>query len=267
MVNFDRIAPHYRWLEAIAFGDALQRARLFAIDKLARFRRALIVGEGNGRFLCQFVRAFPGAEIDCVDASGRMLEAAEARLERVAGRSRHRVRFLRRDILSWRPETSYDLVVTHFLLDCFLPNEVETILEKLAGIAADRAVWLLADFDLPAGGLRRAHAAVWLKTMYIFFRAAAGIQANKLVDAAPYLEANGFHCRSRLESRLGLLKSEIWTRDRLKNHNGIANADEILQSSRIPVRQANAAVTGGPADGLGIIGSVNADPGLVQGHP
>ncbi len=211
-MSFDRIAPHYGWLESVAFGNALQRARTFAIDKIASPRRALVAGEGNGRFLCRFVRAHPETEIDCLDASRRMLELTRARLGRVAPQSLDRVRFLQRDILNWFPETSYDLLVTHFFLDCFPPNDVRTIVEKLAGAAADRATWLLADFAVPDHRLRRAHAQAWLRTMYWFFRATARIPADKLVNPTPYLQASGFRCASRSQSRLGMLKSEIWVR-------------------------------------------------------
>jgi hypothetical protein len=43
-VSFDSIAPYYRWIETIVFGNALQRARIYWIDKIPRPGRALIVG-------------------------------------------------------------------------------------------------------------------------------------------------------------------------------------------------------------------------------
>ena len=55
-VSFDSIAPAYRTLETIAFGGALQRARVACLGEIGTPRRALIVGEGNGRFLCELLR-------------------------------------------------------------------------------------------------------------------------------------------------------------------------------------------------------------------
>src|SRR5437016_5407100 len=50
-MNFDRVAPHYRWLETVTFGSALEKSRNYWIRRVPRPKRALIVGEGNGRFL------------------------------------------------------------------------------------------------------------------------------------------------------------------------------------------------------------------------
>ena len=86
-VSFDAVAPWYRMLETIAFGDALQRCRVACLGEIAVPRRALIVGEGNGRFLCALLQAHPGVEVVCVDASERMLQLARKRMERRIARS------------------------------------------------------------------------------------------------------------------------------------------------------------------------------------
>src|SRR5947209_11342892 len=120
LVSFDAIAPWYRTLETIAFGNALQRARVACLDEIGSPRRVLILGEGNGRFLRELLRKHPGIEVDCVEASGRMIDLARRRLEGMAPTAVSRVQFLHRDITSWNPEShGYDLIVTHFFLDCF----------------------------------------------------------------------------------------------------------------------------------------------------
>src|SRR2546423_1345576 len=52
-----------------------------------------------------------------------------------------------------------------------------------------------------------------------------------------------------------------------ENENSIPYTYEVFHARSIPVRQANATMTGGAADCLGIVGAVNADAGLVQTHP
>ena len=209
-MSFDLVAPHYRWLETIAFGNALQRARTCWIDTIARPKRALILGEGDGRFLCELVRAYPKIEVDCIDASEAMLQLARARLRRMHPKSFSRVHFIREDILKWSPRKSYDLLVTHFFLDCFPGKELQAIIAKLASAAEPGAAWLIADFTIPRKRLARAHAKLWLRMMYTFFRATTRIAANELVDPAPYLAGRGFIQTAWKLSRASMLRSDVY---------------------------------------------------------
>jgi ubiquinone/menaquinone biosynthesis C-methylase UbiE len=214
-VSFDSVARSYRVLETIAFGNALQRARTRWIAALPKARRALIGGEGDGRFISELLGAQPDLEIDCVDASAKMLALAEQSLRKTYPAALARVRFIHEDILKWSPNGPYDLLVTHFFLDCFDAPEVKRVVEKLARAAAPRAVWLVADFATPESGLGKLHAQIWLRVMYLFFRMTAGLQTRELVDASANIRAQGFVCREREVSRFGMLKSEMWVRNAL----------------------------------------------------
>jgi ubiquinone/menaquinone biosynthesis C-methylase UbiE len=209
-VSFDAIARWYRTLETITFGNALQRARVACLDELSSPARALIVGEGNGRFLSELLCAYPDVEVDCVDASERMLSIARNRVGLDAGR----VRFLQHDLIDWTPPSGrYDLIVTHFFLDCFAEDQLAAIVEKLSRAATANATWLLADFCVPAEGFDRLRARAWLSAMYRFFRVAARIQAWELVDASPSLRSESFVLAQEHLLRHGMLKSQMWRRN------------------------------------------------------
>lgn len=210
-MSFDALAPWYRTLEWIAFGDDLQRCRAACLDEITAPRRALIVGEGNGRFLCELLSLHPGVEVDCVDASQRMLQLARKRVERELPGRTECVRFLHQDITSWSPpEHRYDLVVTHFVLDCFPEAALTGIIRKLARAATGNSTWLFADFRVPRHGMARLRARGWLATMYLFFRVTARIPASELVDPTPSLRVEGFELARQHIFRRGMLKSEVW---------------------------------------------------------
>lgn len=212
-MSFDAIAPAYRTLETIAFGGALQRARVACLGEIGTPRRALIVGEGNGRFLGELLRVHPNVEVDCVDASQRMLELARQRIERRLPADANRVRFLQCDITSWTPlEASYDLIVTHFFLDCFSKDLIADIVNGLSRAATLRATWLLADFCVPARRFARVRAGLWLAAMYRFFQFTAGIEARELEDPSPFLRTAGFALVRQHFFQSGMLKSELWRR-------------------------------------------------------
>ena len=209
-MNFDAVAPWYRALETGAFGNALQRARVACLDEIGSPRRALIVGEGNGRFLAALLQRQPLVRIDCVDSSERMLDLARRHVLETNPDEIRRVTFLRDDVVSWTPNDRYDLIVTHFFLDCFSTRQVGLVVAKLAQAAAPGAVWLLADFRVPAAGFARLHARAWLAVMYWFFRCVAGIEARDLVDPSPFLRVERFALARQEFFRLGMVKSELW---------------------------------------------------------
>ncbi|MEY2498448.1 MAG: hypothetical protein QOD12_2004 [Verrucomicrobiota bacterium] len=215
-MSFDAIAPWYRALEWIAFGEQLQRCRVACLGEIAAPRRALIVGEGNGRFLFELLCEHPTVQVDCLDASERMLELARERIEQASPGYAARVRFLHEDITSWiPPEDRYDLIVTHFVLDCFREPELALIVRNLAVAATADATWLLADFSIPVDRFAPARARVWLAIMYKFFRATARIEATRLVDPTPFIEAKGFALATRHQFKDAMLKSEMWRRNSL----------------------------------------------------
>jgi len=209
-MSFDRLAPHYRWMEAVLAGGKLQRCRTAFLDEAKTARRALIVGEGNGRFLSVLLRVNPSVRVLCVDGSARMLERACARLAR-EGLNVHQVEFLHADATTWSPpRAGFDLLVTHFFLDCFRPEQLAEIVGRLSAAAAPDARWLIADFCEPAQGPARWRARSMLALMYWFFRAITGLPARRLTPPDSFLEQHGFQLQSRRRAEWGLLHTDVW---------------------------------------------------------
>ncbi len=212
-MSFDTLAPHYRWMEPLLAGEKLQRCRVAFLAHVTTAKRILIVGEGHGRFLVECRRALPAAQITCVDASQRMLAIARSRLAN-AGLGSERVTFLHADVLAWNPPAGVaDLLVTHFFLDCFRPEQLRLLIAQLAQAAQPHAAWLLSDFQVPPAGLPRLRARLILKAMYVFFRVATRLPAGKLSCPDDLIRNQGFELRHRHQSEWGLLRSDFWERN------------------------------------------------------
>ncbi len=208
--NFDWLAPHYRWMEWLLAGPKLQRCRAAFLPALAAPRNVLIVGQGHGRFVVELLRQYPEVRCTCVDSSRRMLDVTRQRLA-AEGLDATRVEFVHADILEWTPpDRAYDVVATHFVLDCFRPEQLARVLPKLARAAAPEARWLLSDFNEPASGLARWRARVILEVMYVFFRWAVALPASKLTAPDSLLAQCGFQLRERRVFEWGLLHSDLW---------------------------------------------------------
>ena len=209
-MSFDSIAPHYRWMESLLAGTKLQRCRTEFLGQLGDVENVLIVGEGNGRFLVECRRRFRDARITCVDASRRMLDLTRASL-RCAGLTDRRVEFLHANACGWQPPSkAYDLIVTHFFLDCFPAGQLKEVIDNLAASARPGASWLVADFRIPSVRLARWRARLILGCMYSFFRVITRLPATELTAPDPFLAQAGFALEERRLSEWGLLHSDRW---------------------------------------------------------
>lgn len=211
-MSFDRLAPHYRWMERVLTGGKLQRCRLAWLGEVRESRNVLVVGEGPGRFLAEAARALPSVRFCCVDASAAMLERARVAWANAGGKPL-RAQFVRAELPAWQPPAgAFDLVVTHFFLDCFPPESLAAVVTRLAAAARGDARWLLADFCVPARGAARLRARLVLWAAYSFFRVATRLPARQLATPDACLEAEGFRLVYRRTSDWGLLHSDLWQR-------------------------------------------------------
>lgn len=213
-VSFDGIARHYRWLEAVLAAGVLQRCRTTFLDQVRETKSALLLGEGNGRFLCPFLEASPIARVVCVEASEQMILQAKKAVDR-RGIDPNRITFIRQDALDWTPtEGAFDLIVTHFFLDCFTLPQLQRLIPRLTRAATSDCTWLLADFQLPNRGWKRIRARVVHKLMYAFFRAVTRLPARRWTPPDSLLRENGFECTERVTAQWELVRSDCWVRSR-----------------------------------------------------
>jgi ubiquinone/menaquinone biosynthesis C-methylase UbiE len=210
--RFDRIARHYDWMESLLAGGKLERCRNAFWNEIPSLQSALLVGEGHGKFLASLLERNPGARVTCVDASASMLEVARNRLLR-ATIPLQRVEFIQAELPAWKPPAArYDLVATHFFLDCFPHEQLAAVIDNLQGAARPGGCWLISDFHIPDAGLRRLRARVIHRLMYGFFRIVTKLPASFLVPPQPFLRRSGFVRVRRVEFDRGLLCAEFWKR-------------------------------------------------------
>lgn len=197
-MNCDRIARCYRWLEYAGFGSALERRRHAFLTDVAEARRVLVLGDGDGRALVALLATARHARIDYVDLSARMLELARRRAGEL------RVAYRQDDARTTPlPPAEYDLIVTHFFLDCFEQADQAHLLDRITRASTPQARWLVSEF-------RRSGLLV--RALYLFFRAATGLKTQRLVDHHPLFERSGFRLARSESAWRGCLASELWIR-------------------------------------------------------
>jgi SAM-dependent methyltransferase len=206
--DFDHLARPYRWMEYASFGPWLWWCRCWFLPELTESRRALVLGDGDGRFTARLLAANPHIQVDAVDVSSSMLRS----LVRRAGSHAGRVIIHCADARSWQPDSlPCDLVVTHFFLDCLTTAEVRKLAAALRGTVAPSALWLVSEFAVPRSWFGRAVARPVVAALYWAFGWMTGLKVRTLPDHASAMRAAGFTIKMRRTWLGGLLASELWS--------------------------------------------------------
>jgi cyclopropane fatty-acyl-phospholipid synthase-like methyltransferase len=210
--NFNRLAGLYRWMEFFSFGPRLALTRRAFLAQLAHSRRALVLGDGDGRFTARMLRENADIQVDAVDASAAMLEE----LLRRAGPHAGRVHIHLADVRTWQlpapiAAPAYDLIATHFFLDCLTAHEIQSLAARLHAAASPSTLWVVSEFAIPAGWRGRLIARPLVASLYFAFGLLTGLAVRTLPDHQDALRRAGFKLVER-QSRLGgLLIAELWS--------------------------------------------------------
>ena len=206
--NFNRLAGLYRWMELASFGPWLWRCRCAFLPELAACRHSLILGDGDGRFTARLLATNPAVQIDAIDASPAMLRS----LIHHAGPHSTRIRTHQADARTWQPAAQpYDLIVTHFFLDCLTTEEVQSLATGLRRAVSSSALWLVSEFAVPPNLFGRLVARPVVRGLYLAFALLTGLTIRTLPDHPSALSQSGFTLQKRRTWLGGLLTSELWS--------------------------------------------------------
>jgi SAM-dependent methyltransferase len=207
--DFNLIARPYRWLEYLTLGRALERCRTHFLSQLRDRRRALVLGDGDGRFLAQLLAHNPHLRADAVDASITMLQLLRQRSEAATPDANTRLSIHHCNALIFPLAGRYDLVTTHFFLDCLTQADLDALIAQVGSALAPGALWLVSDFRIPTGFMRLPALAL-IRGLYFAFRILTGLRTVKLPDHATPLTRSGLIRVAHRHSFAGMLTTELW---------------------------------------------------------
>jgi len=209
VLHFDRLARPYRWLEYLSFGPLLQRTRTHWLRAIDDRRNALVLGDGDGRFTAVMLTEHPRMHAHAVDVSAAMLRLLRDRCKKES----NRIVTEQADLRVWAPEADeerYDLIVTHFFLDCLTSEEVANLAERLAPAVTPEAVWLVSEFAIPPTLYGRWIGAPIVAALYRAFGLLTGLRVRSLPDHLAALQHAGWQLDAVHYHAGGLLTSQLW---------------------------------------------------------
>jgi SAM-dependent methyltransferase len=207
--NFDPLARLYRWMEWLSFGPYLSRCRRAFLTEITGASRALVLGDGDGRFTAALLDANRTVRVEALDASPAMLKQLRGR----AGKHAEHLRTQMQDLRQWAPVPGavYDLVATHFFLDCLSTEEILCLAESLRPHLAPGGQWVVSEFAIPPNWFGELLARPLIAFLYWAFRVMTGLTIRRLPDYHQALVHAGFVRVDKRRWLHGLLVSEIWT--------------------------------------------------------
>ena len=210
-MNCDAIAPFYNALEHLSFGNYLERCRTTFLPETTKSRSAIVCGGGDGRFLAHLLRVNSCVEVDFVELSLRMVRLAKQRVARMGPAFLTRVRFHVADIRDFvRPPGSYNLIVTHFFLDCFSDPELADVVARLSSWATPGARWIVSDFCEARGPIAQVWTRLIVRSLYAAFKFTTGLRVTRLPDYAGAVAGEGYLLRFERQTLKGLFRSSLW---------------------------------------------------------
>jgi ubiquinone/menaquinone biosynthesis C-methylase UbiE len=237
-MNCNAIAPYYEVLEHLSFGSHLERSRFAFLAETTKSRRAILCGGGDGRFLARLLRVNSRVEVDFVELSPKMAELADRRITAMGRAFRERVRFHTGDVRAFELQPgAYDLIATHFFLDCFSDPELAGVVARIASWGTPDARWIVSDFREAETLIGHAWTRAVIRALYAAFRFATGLRVARLPNYAAALVREGYLLRCEEKTLGGLLHASLWqassSRSATRSNPQISNSNSALETLRL----------------------------------
>jgi len=211
--NFDSLARAYRWMEYFSFGRMLERCRFHFLMRCSHARHALVLGDGDGRFTARLLASNPTVQVDAVDASPAMLAVLRERVRQSCQNADTRLQTIQADLRRFTPTgNDYDLVISHFFLDCLTDGDVTALIERLSPRLSQDAIWLVSEFAVPEKRWRRFGVRMVIRSLYFAFFVLTGLRVRHLPNYTKAFDDNGFHLVEKAAYLGGMLIAEVWER-------------------------------------------------------
>jgi tRNA (cmo5U34)-methyltransferase len=185
--GFNLVAPVYDRLAKMIFGRSIRDAQICLLNKIPPGSDVLILGGGTGWIL----EAMNRENVDCtiwyVEASSEMITRAKKR-----SLGHNRTYFIHGTESDLPAGKQFDVVITNFFLDLFTSEKLHHVVAAITKCLKPGALWIATDFTKP----KSFWQGMLLSTMYLFFRATSGIEAETLPEWEMILRREKFEVLS-----------------------------------------------------------------------
>lgn len=181
-VSFHPVAPYYDKLAKLVFGKAIQKAQIVYLHQIPQNSHLLIVGGGSGWIIEELVRRGQCSQITFLETAPAMIEMAKKRYEKLGTETDVKVNFVLGSVNALPADTTFDAVITFFLLDLYPTREAFQLADEINNRLQSGGIWLFADFDPKSKIPVPLWQQILLGLMYFFFGLTTNLRNRTLPD-------------------------------------------------------------------------------------
>lgn len=182
--NYDNAAWFYDRLSRTVYGNNLIKAQVALLPLIPPGSKILIAGGGTGWIIEEIAKIHPsGLTISYVEVSANMMALSKKRdpLDNL-------VTYINKPVEEADLTDDFDVVITSFLFDNFLPVTFKRVFQHLHQLLKTGGIWINTDFQLTG----KWWQSPLLKTMYLFFSLLGCMEAHHLADIKPHFGQAGY---------------------------------------------------------------------------
>lgn len=193
--NFNFIAPFYDVLSALVFGKSLIESQTYFFSEVKESETVLILGGGTGKLL----EALPKCkQVHFLDLSEKMIDHAKKR------DSKTTVNFILADFLDHDFESTYDVIICPFFLDCFDEKNLKRVLGKVKALLNQDGRLIVTDFQ------KTKRNGFLLKGMHLFFRVFTSLQSRDIKNIHLEIVLVGFNSSKKTFFHQNMIFSRLY---------------------------------------------------------
>lgn len=178
--NYDNAAWFYDRLSRLVYGRTLINAQAALLHLIPAGSKVLVAGGGTGQILEEISKIHSsGLTIAYVELSENMLALSKKR-----NFGNNTVSFINSPVEEAALAAGFDVIITAFLFDNFLPVTLNRVFYHLHHLLKTSGLWINTDFQLTGKWWQVA----LLKSMYLFFKVLGCMETQKLSDIKPYFK-------------------------------------------------------------------------------
>ncbi|MCH2206242.1 MAG: class I SAM-dependent methyltransferase [Lentisphaerales bacterium] len=168
-------------------------------------KNILILGGGTGKFLVDLASQIDFESLTYLDISPKMISQARSKVIKEIPQLLPKINFICAPA-SDLPDQTYELIITHYFMDCFQQKDFELLALKLRNMLAPNGLWSMVDFYNESNSSSRS---LLIRFLYLFFRVSCNLNVRKLPEFDAWFHRH-MHCQHSQKLLNGLLKASLY---------------------------------------------------------